>query len=362
MLDKLERLNHFYQDWAMSPVWEGTTVYNESVLMVPDKDSKMEAHLLYTPDEVLSVRDYTLEKEFISGKDYIINGNTICRTAHSEMPCFTYDEFWCPNEVGELIMDYESGGHIKVDGGWFFQPRVINVTYRHHEKWPWPKPQYKGHLLPRALKKLQKPDVLTIVFYGDSVTSGDEVTSFLNIEPQTPIWTAMFSKQLHTVYGSVIHMIDTALGGTDTHWGLEHVRTHVASFKPDIAVLGFGGNDRIPVEEYVLNMKKMIDIVREDSPETEFILVDPMTPHKQITRTTDGYRWYALQDQYAQAHRSLQKEGVVTLDIMELHRNLLERKRFFDMSSNNINHPNDFLYRIIAQACVALVVPPEKMV
>ncbi|MHB1452623.1 MAG: SGNH/GDSL hydrolase family protein [Saccharofermentanales bacterium] len=362
MLDnKLVKLDRFRQDWAMTPVWEGDTVYNETVLMVPDKDGFAEAPLLYTPDAILSVRSDSLEKEFIVGKDYVIQGNRICRTAASEMPCFTYDEFWCPDETGELVMDYAPGGHIKVNGGWFFQPKVIHVSYTHHDRWPWPKPQYKGSLLPRVMKKLQTPEVLTIVFYGDSIVSGDEVTSFLNMEPQTPIWTAMFSRQLYTIYGSVIHMIDTALGGTDTKWGLAHAKTHVASFRPDIAVLGFGNNDRIPVEEYAGNMKLMMEMIREDSPETSFILVDPMVPHRQISRSTDGYRWVASQEQYTLANRRFECEGVVTMDNMDLHLHLRERKRFYDLSSNNINHPNDFMYRIMAQMCTALLVPPEKM-
>lgn len=358
---KQVKLDRFRQDWAMTPVWEGNTIYNETVLMVPDKDGRMEAPLLYVPDTILSVRDSTLEKEFVPGRDYEIRGNRICRTASSGMACFRYDEFWCPEETGELIMDYKPGGHIKVDSGWFFQPKVINVSYTHQEPWPWPKPRYKGNLMPRVMKKLLVPTVLTVVFYGDSIVSGDEVTGFLNLEPQTPVWTAMFCKQLQTVYGSVIHMIDTALGGTDTAWGLEHVKTHVAAFKPDIAVLGFGNNDRIPVDEYAARMQKMMDLVREDSPETSFILVDPMVPHREISRTTDGYRWVASQEQYTLADRRFEGEGVVTLDNMDLHLHLRERKRFYDMSSNNINHPNDFMYRILAQMCTALLVPPEKM-
>ena len=359
----MQRLDRFDPSWALSPIWEGDTVYNESVVMVPDEKGDMRAPLLYHADQILSVRDSTLRREFKEGIDYVLEDNCICRTPQSSMPHFTYDEFYCPNEIGELIMDYDFGGHLKVDGGLFFYPKNIHVTYTHSDAWPWKKPAFKGDRLPRLMEKLRTCQVLTTVFFGDSVTSGDEVSSFLNIEPYQPIWTSLFCKRLQTKYGCVTHEIDTALGGTDTAWGLQNAKTHVAAFQPDLVLLGFGNNDRMPAAEYIANIRKIIEIIRSDSPHTEFILVDPMTPNRYISRTTDHYRWYALQDEYAWAQQRLEKkmDGVAALEIMQLHLDMQERKRFWDINANNINHPNDFFYRVIAQACTALVVPPEKL-
>ena len=251
--DLLQRLDRFDPSWALSPIWEGDTVYNESIVMVPDKEGNMRAPLLYQADRILSVRDSTFRREFKEGIDYVLEDNCICRTPQSSMPHFTYDEFYCPNEIGELIMDYDFGGHLKVDGGLFFYPKNIHVTYTHSDSWPWKKPAFKGNRLPRLMEKLRSCQVLTTVFFGDSVTSGDEVSSFLNIEPYQPIWTSLFCKRLQTKYGCVTHEIDTALGGTDTAWGLQNAKTHVAAFKPDLVLLGFGNNDRMPVQDYIAN-------------------------------------------------------------------------------------------------------------
>ena len=54
-------LDRYDSSWALAPVWEGDTLYNESVLLVEDADGRAQAPLLYPPEEILSVRDYTLK-------------------------------------------------------------------------------------------------------------------------------------------------------------------------------------------------------------------------------------------------------------------------------------------------------------
>ena len=359
---KLALLDRYDPSWAMTPFWQGDTVYNESVVLIPDENGVMRAPLFYRADRILSVRDDTLCRVFTPGVDYTLADNCLCAAPGSAMPHFTYDEFYCPDRIGEDVMDWDFGGHQRVAGGHFFYPKNLHVTYTHTDPWPFAVPPFKGDRLPRLMEKLNTCQVLTAVFYGDSVTSGDEVSGFLNIRPYQPIWTSMFCKRLQSVYGCVTHEIDTALGGTDTFWGLEHARSRVAAFAPDLVLLGFGNNDRAPVEEYIGRIRQIISAVREVSPHTEFILVDPMTPNRHIARSTDHYRWYALQDSYALAQHALERElsGVAALELMQLHLDMQTRKRFIDINANNINHPNDFFYRVIAQACAALVIPPER--
>mgnify|MGYP004609793363 FL=1 len=48
--------------------------------------------------------------------------------------------------------------------------------------------------------------------------------------------------------------------------------------------------------------------------------------------------------------------GVVVGDMTAVHQVLLQHKRFFDMTANNVNHPNDFLVRAYAQlVCTMLI-------
>ena len=48
--------------------------------------------------------------------------------------------------------------------------------------------------------------------------------------------------------------------------------------------------------------------------------------------------------------------SVAVADIGNVHRYMMERKRFIDMTSNNVNHPNDFFYRVHAQFLAGMLI------
>lgn len=207
-------LDRYDPSWALAPVWEGNTLYNESVLLVEDADGRRQAPLpLPAGGDPVRAGLY-LENHLCPRQGLERVRRQICRRPRLPLPCFPYEEFYCLNNPpADSVMNYAFGRHILVGPGHVFQPRVVNVTYTHKGAWRWQKPAFKGDRLPRTLEKLRRGQPLTFVFYGDSVVSGDEVTSFLNLEPHTPIWSEMFCRRLEEAYGSPIRLVDTAVGG-----------------------------------------------------------------------------------------------------------------------------------------------------
>ena len=57
----------------------------------------------------------------------------------------------------------------------------------------------------------------------------------------------------------------------------------------------------------------------------------------------------------------LQTNGVAVADVTAVHESLLARKRYSDMTGNNINHPNDYLARVYAQTLLTTVGKEEKL-
>ena len=49
-------------------------------------------------------------------------------------------------------------------------------------------------------------------------------------------------------------------------------------------------------------------------------------------------------------------EGVAVAKMTDMHLHLLSLKRYWDMTGNNINHPNDFLARVYAQVVAQMLV------
>ncbi|MEF2247094.1 hypothetical protein [Paenibacillus sp. IITD108] len=50
----------------------------------------------------------------------------------------------------------------------------------------------------------------------------------------------------------------------------------------------------------------------------------------------------------------MEKQGCVIVNMTRLHTQLLERKKYSDLTGNHINHPNDFLSRLYALAIAAV--------
>lgn len=49
-------------------------------------------------------------------------------------------------------------------------------------------------------------------------------------------------------------------------------------------------------------------------------------------------------------------QGVVSIDIYNLHSYMLKSKNYVDLSGNNINHPNDYMIRVHAMQLMAALV------
>ena len=78
----------------MTPIWEGNTVYNESVMFV-GKDDK--APLLYTPSEIISVRSADLLTEYREGIDYALEDGKLVLCEGSSIPVMAESEYYPAN-------------------------------------------------------------------------------------------------------------------------------------------------------------------------------------------------------------------------------------------------------------------------
>jgi len=109
-------------------------------------------------------------------------------------------------------------------------------------------------------------------------------------------------------------------------------------------------NDCDRGEIFAENIRGIIERVRETSPKTEFILCATTVPNERVK----GF--YHYQDEHLEALMKLKQEGIVIADFYTMQKCLMNKKRFIDMTGNNLNHPNDFLIRCHAQLLAALLI------
>ncbi len=83
---------------------------------------------------------------------------------------------------------------------------------------------------------------------------------------------------------------------------------------------------------------------------TTGILVANMLPNPEFKPHAGHFenrrRLYKLEGEF---------ERIAVADVMAVTEALLRRKKFADISGNNLNHPNDFLHRIYADVIVGVI-------
>ena len=366
----------------LSPLWQGQQVYRETVMFIGAADK---APLLYPPTEILSVTDYGGEVIYELGKDLVLNADgSLSLTKDTRIPFIT-EEAYYHNDPSSLISIPHNGKdtYIYWGEGTTMTKWQIAVTYAHNFPSVISKPTCFSHRYATFFEKLQNGKDVSVFFYGDSITVGGNCSYLCNTPPHMPSWTMLVTEYLATRYGFSHHYIDTGLerampvpkqdtvkgsrgtltylntayGGWNSTQGIagleERVVAPILQHGCDLFVLAHGMNDkRLSPEEYIEKQRVMIDRVLDVAPNTSFLLVatmyaNPASPRWNINQPLFEAPLKALADEY-------NTKGVpcAVVPVTSLSAQVLSRKRFCDCSGNNINHPNDFLVRLYAQAAL----------
>jgi lysophospholipase L1-like esterase len=226
----------------------------------------------------------------------------------------------------------------------------VCVTYRHAPGlWQGKVPKFDRQALPHCLGRLSGGQGLTIVALGDSITAGANASGNFNQAPFQPAYPELVRRGLAERYGVDVRLSNLAVGGTDTAWGITQVDKVVAA-KPQLVVLAFGMNDSAnrAAADYQNNTKKIIEAIRLQLPECEFILVASMLGNRDWIRLK-----HEVFPQYRDALEQLCEPGIALADLTSTWSRFLELKQDWDLTGNGVNHPNDFGHRVYAQTILS---------
>ena len=337
----------------MQPVWKADVIYDEALTFVKE-DGVAKAPLLFEPEEIYSVTSADKTKVYQEGVDYTVEGNMICLAPDSTMFCFTQEEmiFNCP--IPGKCFPTRDGRYSLFSEGHFFHDRQIAVTYKKKDgELSWI-PSYAGAAIPRTIQKLKNREEVKIVLYGDSISAGANSSGLMLTTPFLPTFGALVGEQLRRHYGTAVEVINTAVGGMATDWGIENALVRAGDYKPDLCIIAFGMNDGgetgLNGEEFGANIAKIREMISQVSPDTEFILCATTMPNTILK----GF--YGYQDTYYDILKAQECAGTVVASFYHMQKALLEKKRFVDMTGNNVNHPNDFMIRMHAQTLASMLI------
>lgn len=337
----------------MQPVWRTDTVWFESLTMV-EEDGAISAPLLYEPEQILAVQRADLTRRFEAGVDYEYRDGRLWLTPGSRIFYFPHDKMFLEEEVPGQCFPMERG-YLLFSEGHFFHDRQIAVTYRCKNcSWPGEIPRFLGGNLHKTVEKLKKRQPVKLVLYGDSISEGYNTSGMTATSPFLPVWGRLVAEQLQRHYGGQVRFKNPSLAGMDALWGARNVENLVCNEDPDLVIVAFGANDGIAGQPFYDRMAALIQPIRQRCPQAEILLVATMVPNPLLT--SPKARFYNQQMHQAAELEKFVGDGIGLVDMHRVQQALMTRKRFVDMTGNNVNHPNDFMARVYAQAVSAALI------
>ncbi len=388
--------------------WQSDTMYDETVILVAPMDevgnitALPSGRLLFEADEILSVKQYfhadnSGEKQFTEGVDYTYADGVITAKGTIEeeegldgtttfvnttMPYITERQYLGKDmfpgfaTASTGIPSNEGDWDIPYTEGYQIVQLQLSVTYKHSGEWTKDTPAYQGDKLPNVISKLQAKEHTEILVFGDSISTGSNSSSILNIHPNLPAWYELMETGLEKAYGADITLTNKSMGGwtsvqavsenpSDGWVGGQLVKQvglpallngELSAYSPDLAVIGFGMNDAtldVGLNNYARNIRTLIEAIRSRNEKCDIILLGTMLANPQAKNQSKNQTEYsALNVRIAE-----QYENVACVDVGAMHQALLDSgKKYMDMTGNNVNHPNDFMARIYCMNLLATLV------
>ena len=354
-------------DAYLSPIWYTREVYDETMVIVGNDG---EATLLYEPNgQKLVVRNYELNKTYVEGVDYVIEGKTLKRLKTGSLPYFKVDDYFMesvPTTPGyykiylnpdECEFDFEEDRYIVFgEQSTLTKGHYITVSYTTDEAWSGAVPTDQSEKMTRFLNKVKGGDA-TIMFYGDSITVGANASGSVHgglINPFLPTYPELIKHYLDKKFDVDVTVINESQGAWKAANGLENFSSLVkpVARSVDLLVLAFGMNDTTtdPVL-YKGQIQQMANAYLSENPDGTVLLVSPMLPNRQSTLVKQQPKFEAKLGEIAEV------DGAVAVAEVTSMFTSFEAtgKRSRDWLANNCKHPNDFGVRVYAQVILATI-------
>ena len=350
-------LDKYDLDCYTQPYWTGKIVYQESAMVLENADGTIaDIGLMYRAEKIFSVRSSDLQTEYREGTDYTLVDGKLHIPEGSSIPTVTHDFYYPAQQTDNSFpLNEKFGqGYIFFSEGSVMHSMQIAVTYAHKDPFTGTVPACKADRLPKTRAKLEKGEQLKLAIFGDSISTGANSTARVAALPMAQTWFNMFADKLKATYNlENLSLYNPSVGGKKSDWGVEEAPYTVGQFAPDLCIIGFGMNDgtkQYTPAVYKANIAAIMEAARANNPDCEFVLIATMLANPEVSTFAGN------QKDYLPALLSLETEGVAVADMTTFHEHLLTKKRYCDMSGNNVNHPNDFLARAYAQVIWQTVV------
>jgi lysophospholipase L1-like esterase len=347
-------------DWAqrLQPIARGPLVYREACMPIAESPGKeLSLPLLYPAKKIIEVIHNGTGEKLQSGRDWVLRDGKLVLPPGSHAPIQLASEFFLAPHKETNGTTRMLPSQIRLTEGTWYHQRQIEVTYEPAARdWQLPAAVSSPKALPRLQKLLAAKAPIKLLAFGDSISLGGNASKVQGAWPYQPAFGELVAWAIERQAGSKVTFMNHSRGGAGAVFGASQAASQVGWFKPDVVLLHYGMNDRRDERRatYKAAMEQIIDTVRKDSPDTEFILVTSIVNNpKQPTGLGP------IQDIRDRALK-ISRPGLAFVDFTSTHLELLKHKNYLDTSGNGANHPNDFIHRLYAQRILEVILPAQR--
>lgn len=345
------------------PFWKSNVIYNETVMLL-NKDEETSGKLLFSPLKILSVRDYSLETEYIEGVDYTIENNIIKRTENSNIPYLDAENLQGINmpapyrlvgSISNVLTDYVMMGPNAVyTESPFYYGNQLSVSYVYdvNDIDLAYYPDFDEEKLPNTLSKLKNKEQLRISAIGDSVLEGNSSSGTFNRAPFMPDFMTLTKEGLENAYNTEIILNNISVGGKTSVWGSSSTMiNNLVNTQPDLVFIHFGINDagdKASANSFRDNIELMILSLKAANPNVEVVILSCFSPNPLVYDTELFEKYWEKMSELETMY-----QGVKIIDLWRLSENILSVKKYEDVTGNGINHVNDYSARLYLMSIMA---------
>ncbi|MFN7625204.1 MAG: SGNH/GDSL hydrolase family protein [Pirellula sp.] len=341
------------------PAWTNDVVYWESSVLLDDEDgTPPKARLARPALEILAIRhaDRTTTLDNALRLDPS-HPSTLIQQSPSVTAIKKSEFYKSPNAAQSYRhrTGNENEWLLYAPGRWFHD-RNIEVTYRAKLIEDAKPIQSVLGYLPRTMQRLLDGEPVQIAISGDSISTGLDASKTANANPHQEGYVELLAQQLRSEFKSEIKVNNRSVPGWSVANGNEDVQNLLAS-PHDLVIIAYGMNDvgRRDPKWFHDQLHSLIQKTRTLSPDAEIVLVSPMLGNSEWIHTP-----FEMFEKYSDEMRKLVGPGIAMADVTAVWTWMNQRKHFFDMTGNGLNHPNDFGHRVYAQCILQLLPPPSK--
>ena len=334
--------------------WELFTgrVFGETVLFVGETGERSLAFGLEELHRASLPRTGAVYEE---GRDFVADRRlgTIRRLKGSRMP-YLEPEALYPKTKGAVFFPQPHAdaignapgsptGNVLFSDGDFFLRHAVAFDYTAKRKLP-VVPVEPGKLL-RFAAKVRRKELVKIAFIGDSITNGLNASGRVGVPPYRAPYPGLVAEWLGEK--TPCAFCSTAVSGTGSQKGPEHLAEALKSQTPDLLFVAYGMNELgSEPAEFRQRIETILITALNANSDMEFVLISPMRKNQE---------WGA---QLPDADRVIEHElgkiargslSIALAPVNRIWRQIEKRKTFVDLTGNGVNHPNDFGHAIYAQ-------------